>query len=73
MADMNFSKMHGCACGGNGVKVATRPGGDKPVNTREREVDVFHNDTGVTHTNVVRFGQPMTLKDGSRWVPMNER
>jgi hypothetical protein len=42
-----------------------------PVNTREREVDVEHD--GTVHTNVVRFGQPMTLKDGTRWVPMNER
>jgi len=71
MAEMQHGTLHGCACGGRGTKVATRPGGGMPVNTREREVDVEHEDT--VHTNVVRFGEPMTLKDGTRWVPYNER
>lgn len=67
---MNFDTAHGCACGQKGDRVASRPIGDKP--TRHREVDVQHQD-GAVHTNVIRFGEPMTREDGTRWIPLNKR
>ncbi len=58
-----FTTLHGCACGGSGSQVARR---DVELITRVWEVDILH-EQGVIHTNVIRFGQPATFRDGTRW------
>ena len=58
VADLDFKKMHGCACGRPGTQIARR---DRILITREWEVDVKHSD-GKVHTNIATLHQGLRLK-----------